>query len=644
LTLESQIPGERQAGTLAVPARARVAAPEAEPEAEPEVKRLDHAPGAETPRADAHPGRRVTGWDLLGVALTALVMLGVRHAATVAIGTHLGHSRPLFTVAVAATAAVSLGLLAWLVARQRPRPREALRRTAAVWTKPPGAWAAGALGVLVSTPVLALYTPVLLGDADSARVVAAVTHVRTHGIGFLLDTQDNLLPHLLLGPVVAVAGLAGAKVFTLLSLQVLAGVSAYVAYRITGSMLGAAAATLALLGIPVAVEQGGHVPMYPTMLALGYLGGWLAYRAITQPDRLPLAVAAGVCLALAPEAQAVGLLFLAVPALVLVFARTPRAGFTATARVYLVVALVTIPRIAINLASGGLEQITGYRTDYWITKGYVDLIQSNFWGYAGVNEPLRVYLDQLPRRFVTSLEPQGYVVLALAVVAWLVISRGRGRAFVVVVVGFMVVAVSVKQVPPFPRYYSPLWPGLAILVGFGVGTLARHPARAVKALALGATTGLVVLAATTLVDVSRSQDKVRAIVDNGPLGQLAGTITDGKGVIGARSHSLLNVTADIPTWGGQFLTEDEYVTYLTWPSDDAVIDMMERHDIGWVLIHPNRMLETDYHNTWLVPGHGAVARQPERVAASPAFCRAAAVGGFELYRLGGCPGSADDQA
>lgn len=641
MTLESQIPSEEQAGTLAVPEQVRVAAPEIKPE----VKRLDNvAPGAETPRADAHSGRRVAGWDLLGMSLTALVMLGVRYATTVAIGTPLGHSRRLFIVAVAVTAAVSLGLLAWLVVRQRPRPREALRRTAAVWTKPPGAWAAGALGVLLSTPVLALYTPVLLGDADSARVVAAVTHVRAHGIGFLVDTQDNLLPHILLGPVVAVAGLAGAKLFTLLTLQVLAGVSAYVAYRITGSMLGAAAATLALLGLPVAVEQGGHLPMYPTMLTLGYLGGWLAYRAITQPDRLSLAVAAGLCLALAPEAQAVGVLFLAVPVLVLVFARVPRTGLAAAARVYLVVALATIPRIAINLSSGGLEQITGYRTDYWITKGYVDLIQSNFWGYIGVNEPLRVYLDRLPGRFVNSLDPQGSVVLALAVVAWLVLSRGRGRAFVVVVVGFMVVAVSVKQVPPFPRYYSPLWPGLAILVGFGVGTLARRPARALKALALGAATGLVVMAATTLVDVADSQDRSATFIDNGPLRQLAGTITDGKGVIGARSHSLLNVTADIPTWGGQFLTEDEYVTYLTWPSDNAVIEVMERHDIGWVLINPDRRLETDYHNTWLVPNHGASARQPERVAASPAFCRAAAVGGFELYRLGGCPGSADHQA
>ena len=41
----------------------------------------------------------------------------------------------------------------------------------------------------------------------------------------------------------------------------------------------------------------------------------------------------------------------------------------------------------------------------------------------------------------------------------------------------------------------------------------------------------------------------RAIVESGPYRQLADAITDGKGVIGARSHSLLNVTSGHPYLG-----------------------------------------------------------------------------------------------
>jgi hypothetical protein len=637
VTLGSRLPGERQAATAAPYATVPVVAPEL-------AAYDDVIQGGDARREPIERGRRrATAWDLLGMSFAALGMLAVNWLATRAIDTPLGHSR-WFGVATWGSAAISLALLAVLSVRDRPRPRDVPRLATAVWTDPPGAWAAGLLGMLLATPVLGLYTPVLLGDADSARVIAGVVHVRAHGIDFLVDTQDNLLPHLVLGPAIAIGGLAGAKLATLLTVQVLAGVTGYVTYRITRSMLGAAAATLALLAIPAAVERSGATPMYPAMLALGYLGGWFVYRAITRPDERSSALVGGVCLALAPEAQAVGQLFLVVPLLLLVFAPTWRAGLTACARVYLVVALAMVPRIVINLSAGGFERMSSYRTDYWITKGYLREIQSNFWTYTGVNEPLPEYLSRLPWRFTHSLGPEGYLVLALAIGAWLMLGRGRGRVFVLAVVGFMVLALTVKQVPPFPRYYSPLWPGLAILVGVGAASLARRPARAARLLALGVVPILVIAAATTLVSTSHSQDERRVPIDEGPYRELAGAVNDGKGVIGARSHSLLNVSADIPTWGGQFLTEDEYVTYLTWPSDDAVVGMMERHDIGWVLIYPVRVLETDYHNTWLVPHHGARARHVERVATSPAFCHIASVRGFELYRLGSCPGASADRA
>lgn len=78
------------------------------------------------------------------------------------------------------------------------------------------------------------------------------------------------------------------------------------------------------------------------------------------------------------------------------------------------------------------------------------------------------------------------------------------------------------------------------------------------------------------------------------------------------------------------------MTYLTWPSDEQVIDILERHDIGWVLIHAHRNLELGYHDTWLVPHHGRHARQVDAVAAGPRFCPQLSVGGFVLYKLGAC--------
>ena len=594
--------------------------------------------GERPPGADRRQGRPTTGWDMLGLAGAMTVMLVVHRAATKVLATGIGHLAVTRTAAIAA-GSLSTALLLWLVVRDRPRTRDLPRLVTRVWTDPPGNWVAAALGALLTVPVLSLYTPVLLGDADSARVVAAVDHVRTHGIGFILDTQDNLLPHLMVGPAVAIAGLAGAKVVAILSVQVLGAVTCYVTRRITGSMLGAAAAVIALVALPPVIDRAGYVPMYPTMLALGYLGAWLAYEAIIEPDRPWLrATAAGACLALAPEAQAVGQLIVVAPVLLLVFAPGWRAGLAACARIYLAVAVVSLPRLALNLWVGGPHRLSSYRTDYWITEGYVREIQTNFWEYQGVNEPLGEYLVQLPGRFTHTLEPQGWIVLGLALLGWVLACRARGRLLVLGVTGFMVLAVSLKQVPPFPRYYSPLWPGIAMLVGVGVAALARRRSWAPRALTSVALAGLVVVAGSSLDHVVHSHDAQRTVIAERPFHELAAAIDDDRGVIGARSHNLLNVTTRTPTWGGQFLTEDEYVTYLTWPSDDAVVEVMERHDIGWVLIQSNIELETTYHDTWLLPHHGRPARHVERVAISPAFCRVADIDGYLLYRLGGCRG------
>jgi hypothetical protein len=634
---------------------------------------------------EAGPERRpFSAWDAVGMLFTAVAMLAVEQVIVTTAHLGLGHSGFVRAAAVL-VGVLAVGWLLVLLVLDRPSVGSAVGRLAAVWRDPPGDWVAVVLGALLAVPLLRLYAPILFNDSDSSRVVGAVIHVQRHGIGYLRDTQDNLLPQLLLGPAIAVGGLAAAKLFVIASVQVLAGVTAYIARRITGSMWGAGAAAVALVALPPMIERTIYLPMYPTMLTLGYAGSWLAYRAVVTAalegggwrswaswrswrswPSWRYAVPAGVCLALTPEAHAVGQLFYVVPLMLVVFAASLRSWLATVVRIYAVVFVVSLPRIAINLSEGGLSHFTSYRTDYWITKGYVREIQVKFWHYRGVGEPLGHYLRVLPERFKLSLGPWGWLLLALAAVAWLVWCRGRARWFVLGAVVFIALAVTIKRVPPFPRYYAPIIPGIALLIGVGMGRLAGvrwgslaavpsvasgpsgpsgRSLRSVRSLpwnfagrvvAAVCTVALAAVAVANLDTAAHRVDRTRIAVEGGPYRQLVAAIDDDKGVIGARSHSLLYVTADVPTWGGQFLTEDEYVRYLTWPSDEQVIDVLERHDIGWVLIHAARALELSYHDTWLVPHHGRHARQVDAIAASPNFCPKLEAGGFVLYKLGPC--------
>jgi hypothetical protein len=582
--------------------------------------------------------RRVTAWDGVGILLLATVMVIVDTILVDAAGTELGRSpglRQAGAIVVWATVVAFAGVVVW----DRPRLAAIPMRVTQVWRDPPGAWVAFVLGFVVAIPVMGLYSSVLFSDSDSSRLLASVGYVRSGGWDYFVDTQEPYLPPLLLSPVTALWGLAGAKMFAIVSVQVLTGTTAMVAYRVSRSMWGALAAAVGLLCISGVLERSVKMPMYGVMLTLGYLGAWWAYRAISEPDRVwRFALPAGVCLALAQEGHGIGQLFLAVPLLLVIVAPTLRSGIWGMVRLYVVVVATMIPRIVINLSDGGLEYVTSPRTDYWITQGYVTQIQTEFWSYRGINESAGEWLAEFPDRFVTLLGDQGGFVVALALAGALLFCRGRTRAFVVACFGFLLLAVTLKRIPPFARYYAPFWPGMAVLAGVAAGWFMRRRFVPVRVLPVALVGVLLVGASGTLRDAAETYDQDRALVEQEPARLFAEEVDDGKGVIGARAHQFFfSVTVDVPTWGDQFLTEEEYVTYLTWPSTREVLEVFERHDIGWVYIAPRRFLETQYNDTWLLPHHDRPARHIAEIAYNPSFCRWLEVGNYVLFRVGPCP-------
>lgn len=598
----------------------------------------------ESPDRAAHvpTPRRFTAWDAVGVLALAAVMLAVERVAIEATDATIGRSSWIKLLTITSWVLVPAGLAA-LLWRDRPAARDVPRLLTAVWRDPPGPWVAFVLGTVVALPVLAFYAPIVLYDADSARLVAASRYIRQGGFDYFTETQEPYLPPLLLGPALLLRDVAGAKIVSILTLQVLGGTVSYVTYRITNTMLAAVSATISLFALSSVFERASRLPLYPTTLVLGYLGGWLCYRAMREADGVPwrLVIPAGVMLALTPEAHGTGQLFLALPVLLVPFAPTIRAALRTAGSVFLVVLVAMIPRILINLSVGGLDHVTSVRTDFWVTEGYLTQIQNDFFHYPGVNETVPVFLGRLPGRFMDFLGTQAWVVIVLAVLAWLMCGSTRARLFVASALAFFVLAVTMKRIPPFPRYYAPLWPGLAILSGVAVGFLARRRHRIVNLVAVISSLALAVAATTALHKAIQETDTAYLETERIPLRQFAAAINDGKGVLGNRAQQTFNsVSADIPTWGGQFLTEDELVTFLTWPSDEEVIEMMERHDIGWVFIDWRRMLEDRYNNTWLVPRYGLTARHLDEIESSPNFCRwldPGPPGGSVLYKLGPCP-------
>jgi hypothetical protein len=505
------------------------------------------------------------------------------------------------------------------------------------WERPMSGWLFFFVGCVLALPIVSFYSRVLVGDPDSERLLASILHVQRQGVGYLIDSQEVLLPHVLLGPIVSLGGIPALQAFNVLSVIALAGVIAFLSWRLTGSRIGAVSATLALTALGPVLERAYFAPMYPAMLTFGFLGLYLAYRVMTggEPARPWLAaVLAAIAFIGSMEAHQVGQLFVLLSGLLLVAVPSLRAA-AGLGRVYFCLAVLYIPRALINLSDGGLSYFFQNRVDYWVTKGYLLSIQVEMFDYPR-ELSLGEYLRELPAGLLDAWGASGWLTLVLGAAA-IVVAGARLRRFVLTSAFLLLAIVIYFRLPFFPRYLSLLLVGSALAAGVTIAALSGRRTFWRRAAVGVALAGLVAAnVANYHTELDHFQKLTRKVLQ-GPgsaYRQLARQVGPGEGVIGTRSLYLYSTSTNPSTYGDQFLSESEYRTFLTWPSDADVIAIMHRHHVQWVFVpRQQQRWVVRYNDIWLRPAYDQEARYPRKVRRSPNFCLAKRAHGAFLYRL-----------
>lgn len=512
-------------------------------------------------------------------------------------------------------------------------PALLVRGAAKPFTDPVTGLAAALVGTGVALPLVGTYAPVI-GDPDSAWFVTSTREVQDHGIGLLQETQDVFVPHLTLGPLLALGGYRAAIPFMILTVVALSALTAYLAYRLTNRGAGALAASVVLLAIPAIPERADRLPMYAAAFFFAYGAGWLLHRAMSdQGANRWLPVGAGLGLVLAYEAHGVGQVFILVPFLLLLLHpwRQARRPLLIT---FLTMAVASIPRVVVNLSVDGLADFRTNYADFLIQK-YLPIVNRDFWGHNNDTTPLG-YVTNLPDMTEKALGSRAMLLLLLVPVVLAAVRSGRrARTFVAGSAGIFLLALVVNSPATFGRYLAPLAVGLALVAAVGVTVALRgtDEARLV---------GRVLLAVLTFAAFFQMMDNVsnaveqRNTIEGGPTPDLVAAIDDDKTVIGVRPHQLLWTDPSVPTVYGRTMDEEDWVTYISWPDDDTVTEMMDRYDVGWVYVMPDQRLEVIYHETWLEPTYGLTVDHVERLHESDRFCLVTEAGGALLYRYGDC--------
>jgi hypothetical protein len=519
------------------------------------------------------------------------------------------------------------------VVHRRQSVGEAVRDVAAVLTDPARPFAATLIGVGLGVPLLGVYAPII-ADSDSMWLAVSTQEVHEHGIGLIEQNQEVLLPHFVIGPLLRLGGYELAVPFTILTMLALAGLTAYLAQRITGSSIGALAAPAALLAMSEVTARTPFLPMYATCFMLAYGGGWLVHRAMGMELRAGgwwRAVLGGLMIIGSVEAHAIGQLYYLIPFLLLILHPLRRA-LRAFALTIAAMAVASIPRIAINLAVGGFSSFRSNRTDYLVQKGYLDLVNTQFWGFPNTGSPIS-YLKNLPGLVNIGANPRLPLLLAVPILVAAIRTTWRPRLFVAASTLVFVAALAVASPAVVGRYLTPLAVGVALLVGVGVAVAARGDGE-------GRTVAYALVA--VLLIGTFIQERGRLSVELGRHERVEQSysprfadIVGREPVLGTRSHELLWTRPDVHALFARNMSEKDFVTYLTWPSDEQVYALMDRLGVKYVLLGPERSEKT-YYEIWVKPTYHREIRHPEKIRASDRLCPVMTYQENTLYRYGPC--------
>jgi hypothetical protein len=473
---------------------------------------------------------------------------------------------------------------------------------------------------------------------DDARTLVFTNNIMREPGTWILRQELPLLQFATYASLITLFGWDAPLVLVpLLSSAALALLAGYIAQRVGGGLWAFLVAALMVASLPVFLVQAKCLPFYPPTLLFGYGGAFAAIAYARGGGRMAF-LGAVLGLPAALYSFGIGIVFLAVPPLYLLIDRR-RQVVIRLARVYAVVLALAAPWLVWHLAVDGYDGLFRQQTTWLIDRGYLNIRNSEFWD-TGSSSRI-AFLGRLPGMFADASGPLAIPLVALGTVGLIRLPSWSWRVAVVLALGIPIAGLVYAVPASFNRYVYVFLPGLVLLSVYGLHGflhLLSSYRRTAQLSVVGATLALGLLGTVFLQNVQDALDTANLMQTRptqSELAHVARLIDDDKAIIGSRPYWLIYHNHKNELLTTDFLSEQDFVTYLSWPSDEAVGEMFERNNVGWILIlQPAERWERDYH-VWLTKAAGQLPQHYVKVKDSALAEEVYAGYSFSLYRVFG---------
>ena len=288
---------------------------------------------------------------------------------------------------------------------------------------------------------------------------------------------------------------------------------------------------------------------------------------------------------------------------------------------------------------GGLDGFLRQDIRWMVDQGYLLIRNLEFVG-SGSSSPIET-LGKLPGMLDKASGALLLPLVVLGVVGLIRLPNWSWRTAILLALAIPIGALVYRSVGGIPRYVYILLPGLVLLAAYGLAELVqvlRSYKRTVYLVPVLGVAVVALLGSMYLVTAREQVEKTQGLTDSSrqrELAKIANLIDDRAAVLGSRAGQLIPYLRHNELLAAKSVTEDEFVTYLSWRSGQAVKKVFQNNGVGWVLIRmPAERWEVNYH-VWLREVTGKLPRHHSKLESSNLVTRVHDGKHYRLYRVHG---------
>jgi len=398
---------------------------------------------------------------------------------------------------------------------------------------------------------------------------------------------------------------------------------ALLVFRFIQLEIGITAAILSLalfLLSPLFFERTWYLAPYP--LSLFFITSSIFIYLKLDKDKaanLILLIISAFFMALAVYTWTLALTMIAIPILYHILCRSVKNNIRLIFGFYASILIFMLTWMIWHLEIGGIQHF--YFNSYgWYSVKYLPMVNKLFWGYGGLGYSNIPKLFSYYGNFLSLIWENLFIGIGLIFsILGLLKIEPRLRSLCIVWIIIAILPLLILQTAAFDRYLYFTLPPFIILASYGLAYLLKSLNGKLKI-------GIILLVLLVcFIQVPKYFDDFHespsypspnsaSIQDINLFREI---INDNRNIY-SRHHAFQYYFHDNYFIAFSDMSEEDAISFLSWESESAISTIMEKYNIGWIMLYKDESFEKDYY-IWVKEVTGEYTKHYLYISESPNF-------------------------